>query len=93
MAYAIFNDSEKMSRTFPTKEEALKKADEAGLVETTNGRPALEDDLVIKPCPPDSDTKSDDELDWAMNQERPADDQNSGYLHSGDKKGFDSSSK
>jgi hypothetical protein len=85
--------NEKMSRTFPTEEEAIKKADEAGLVETNNDKQALEDDLIIKPCPPDSDTKSDDELDWAMNQARPADDQNSGYLHSGDKKGFDSSSK
>ena len=59
MDYAIFNDNEKMSRTFPTEEAAIKKADEAGLVETNNDKQALEDDLIIKPCPPDSDTKSD----------------------------------
>jgi hypothetical protein len=29
MAYAVFKDEEKISRTFPTREEALKKADEA----------------------------------------------------------------
>ncbi|MFK4383837.1 hypothetical protein [Bradyrhizobium sp. USDA 223] len=33
MAYALLKDGEKMSRTFPTNEEALEKADEAGLVE------------------------------------------------------------
>jgi hypothetical protein len=92
MAYAIFNDNEKMSRTFPTEEEAIRKADEAGLVETNNDKQALEDDLIIMPCPPDTETKSDDELDWAMNQERPADEQSS-YLHSEDKKDFDSSSR
>jgi hypothetical protein len=27
MAYAVFKDEEKLSRTFPTKEETLKKAD------------------------------------------------------------------
>jgi hypothetical protein len=33
MAYARFKDEEKLSRTFSTKEETLKKADDAGLVE------------------------------------------------------------
>jgi len=68
MAYAVFRDDDKMGRTFSTREEALEKADEAGLVETTDGESVLEDDLVIKPCPPDNDTRSNDELDWAMNQ-------------------------
>jgi hypothetical protein len=79
MVYAIFNDNEKMSHSFPTEEEAIKKADEAGLVETNNDKQALEDDLISKPCPPDTDTKSDEELDWAMNQERPADEHSSEY--------------
>jgi len=65
MPYAIFKDDEKLSRTFPTKEETLKKADEAGLVDTAKGRPVLEDNLTIKPCAPDPDRKGDEDLDWA----------------------------
>jgi hypothetical protein len=52
------------SRSFPTQEEALKKADEAGLVDTTEGKPVLENDLTIKPCAPDTEPKSDEDLDW-----------------------------
>jgi hypothetical protein len=37
MAFAVFRDNEKLSRTFPTSEETLKKADEAGLVDQTQG--------------------------------------------------------
>jgi hypothetical protein len=70
MAYAVFKDEEKISRTFPTREEALKKADEAGLVDRGNGEPSLEDNLTIKPCAPDIDNKNDDDLDWAMEQDR-----------------------
>jgi len=29
MAYALFKDGEKVSRTFPTREETLEKADDA----------------------------------------------------------------
>jgi hypothetical protein len=39
MAYAVFKDDQKLSRTFPTEKEALKKADEAGLVDNTEGTP------------------------------------------------------
>ncbi|WP_245313340.1 hypothetical protein [Bradyrhizobium sp.] len=53
MAYTLFKDDEKLSRTFSTKEEALKKADDAGLVESGRAQPRLEDDLKIKPCSPD----------------------------------------
>lgn len=48
MAYAIFKDDEKLSRTFPTKEETLAKAREAGPVDTVKGKPVLEDNLTIK---------------------------------------------
>ena len=67
MAYALFRDNAKLSRTFPTREEALKKADEAGLVDNTEGKPALEDDLTVKPCAPDPERKSDEDLDWTPN--------------------------
>jgi hypothetical protein len=46
MAYAVFKDDQKLSRTFPTEKEALKKADEAGLVDNTEGTPVLENDLT-----------------------------------------------
>jgi hypothetical protein len=65
MPYAIFKDDEKLSRTFPTMEETLKKADQAGLVDTANGKPVLEDNLTIKPCAPDPERKGDEDLDWA----------------------------
>ena len=64
MAYAVFKGEEKLSRTFPTKEEALRKADEAGLVEKTDGEPVLEQGLEIQPCPADPDRKTDEDLDW-----------------------------
>ncbi|GGI24544.1 hypothetical protein [Bradyrhizobium guangdongense] len=64
MAYALFKDEEKLSRTFPTKEEALEKAEQAGLVEHTEDQPMLEDDLEIKPCAPDPKPHDDADLDW-----------------------------
>jgi hypothetical protein len=69
MAYAVFKDEPQLS----TSEEALKKADEAGLVDAGTGMPALEDDLSIKPCAPDIDNNSDDDLDWSMEPDRSAD--------------------
>lgn len=70
MAYALFKDEEKLSRTCSTKEEMLKKAEQAGLVEEREGQPVLEDDLKIKPCAPDAELRSDEDLDWTP--ERPA---------------------
>jgi hypothetical protein len=68
MAFAVFTDDEKLSRTFPTKEEALKKADEAGLVDRSKGEPVLENDLTVKPCPADPEQKNDEDLDWSPQQ-------------------------
>ena len=45
MAYAVFKDVQKLSRTFATREETVKKADEADLVETVAGKPVLEDNF------------------------------------------------
>ncbi|MDA9545687.1 hypothetical protein ACM43_14930 [Bradyrhizobium sp. CCBAU 45321] len=64
MAYALFKDGDKMSRTFPTKEEALEKADEAGLVEHAEGEVVLEDELKVRPCPADPEPRDDADLDW-----------------------------
>jgi len=71
MAYALFKDGEKLSRTFSTKEETLKKAEDAGLVESGGGQPRLEDDLKIKPCSPDPEPRSEDDLDWTPETRRP----------------------
>jgi hypothetical protein len=64
MAYALFKDGEKLSRTFSTEEETLEKADQAGLVEHREAPPVLEDDLKIKPCPADVEPHDDADLDW-----------------------------
>jgi hypothetical protein len=71
MPYAVFEDDQKLSRAFPTEQETLRKADEAGLVvEESNGKPVLDSDLAIKPCSSDPEVGSDDELDWPV--EKPA---------------------
>jgi hypothetical protein len=67
MPYAVFDDDLKLSRAFPSKPEALRKAGEAGLVENdAHGKPVLENELTIKPCSPDRETRSNDELDWSL---------------------------
>jgi hypothetical protein len=69
MPFALFDRDQKLSRAFPSKREALQKADEAGLVVTDiNGKPVLENELTIKPCPPDEETGSNDELDWSLEE-------------------------
>jgi hypothetical protein len=73
MAYAVFRDDQKLSRTFPTREETVKKADEAGLVDTVDGKPVLEDNLTIRPCAPDPGHTDDQDLDWAPDRPRPVD--------------------
>ena len=43
MPYAVFDNDLKLSRAFPSKPEALRKADEAGLVENSpDGKPVLQ---------------------------------------------------
>jgi len=64
MAYAVFKDGEKLSRTFSTKEETLEKADQAGLVEHGDGQRVLEDGLKVKPCPADPEPQDEADLDW-----------------------------
>jgi len=68
MAFAVFTGNEKISRTFPTKEETLKKADEAGLVEMIGGELLLQDDLSVRPCPADPEPKNEEDLDWSPKQ-------------------------
>jgi hypothetical protein len=53
-----------LSRTFPTKEETLEKAERAGLVEHSNDQRLLEDQSKIKPCPADPKPHDDADIDW-----------------------------
>jgi hypothetical protein len=70
MPYTIFEDEQKLSRSFPTKQDALRKADQAGLVEVdSQGKPVLEDSLSIKRCLPDLEAGSDADLDWSLEKE------------------------
>lgn len=48
----------------------MKKADEAGLVESSEGEPVLEEDLKIKSCLPDPEPHSDEDLDWTPESRR-----------------------
>jgi hypothetical protein len=51
MPYALFENDDQLSRAFATEAEVWQHADDAGLVSDDNGKPALEDNYVIKPCP------------------------------------------
>jgi hypothetical protein len=71
MPYAVFEDDEKLSRAFPTEKEALRKADEAGLVvDESNGKLVLDSGLAIRSCSSDLKAGIGDELDWPV--EKPA---------------------
>jgi hypothetical protein len=40
------------------------------VIDESDGKPVLDSDLAIKPCSPDPEAGSDDELDWPV--EKPA---------------------
>jgi hypothetical protein len=50
MPYALFDDDQQLSKQFPTKDDAWKHADEAGLVDVVDGKTVLEDGYTIQPC-------------------------------------------
>ena len=54
MSYALFEDEEKLTRSFPSRQEVWNAAERAGLVVPgPNGKMVLEDHFEIKPCEPD----------------------------------------
>jgi hypothetical protein len=56
MSYALFEDDEKLTRSFQTQQEVWNAAERAGLiVPGPDGKMALEDHFEIKPCEPDPD--------------------------------------
>ncbi len=54
MSYALFEENEKLTRSFPTRQEVWNAAERAGLVVPgPDGKMQLEDHFEIKPCEPD----------------------------------------
>jgi hypothetical protein len=43
------------------------------VVEESDGKPVLDNDLVIKSCSPDPEVGNDDELDWTVKKLAPKD--------------------
>ncbi len=51
MAYAVFEDDERLTGIFATEQEAWDAADRAGLVDTApDGKKVLDDNLKIRFC-------------------------------------------
>ena len=65
MPYALFENDDKLSRSFPTRNEVWEHADIAGLVTDDNGKPTLDDHYTIKPCPADPEPEQDVD-DWQL---------------------------
>ena len=65
MPYALFEDDERLTRSFATKQEALAAAERAGLVKTRpNGEKILENYFRIKPCESSPDEVTDPGSDF-----------------------------
>jgi hypothetical protein len=71
MPYALFENDDQLSRSFATEAEAWKHADDAGLVADNNGKPALEDNYVIKPCPENPVEKTTGDKSYGENWQLP----------------------
>jgi hypothetical protein len=51
MPFALFEDGERVTRIFPTRDEAWEAAERADLVETgPHGEKFLDNNLEIRPC-------------------------------------------
>jgi len=68
MPYALFEHGEKLSRALPTEEDVWRHAEEAGLVDISNGKEVLEDHYVIQACPADQEIMSPDPA-WQLPKE------------------------
>ena len=67
MPYAVFEDDERLTRTFATEQEAWDAAESAGLVETAaDGTRVLEDHLNIRFCPGEVEESSDADADFRI---------------------------
>jgi hypothetical protein len=67
MAYAIFENQERLTRIFASEQDAWKAAERAGLVEIgSDGKKALEDDMEIRFCNGEPEDGDDAELDFII---------------------------
>lgn len=67
MPYAVFEDDERLTRTFATEQEAWDAAEGAGLVETAaDGTRVLEDHLNIRFCPGEEEEGGDAGTDFGI---------------------------
>jgi hypothetical protein len=65
MPYALFEDDERLTRSFPTRQEVWKAAERAGLVVLgADGELILDDHFEIKPCEADPDEAADPGSDF-----------------------------
>ena len=68
MPYALFEGDEKLTRSFPTREEVWRAAERAGLlVPGADGEMVLDDHFEIKPCEADRNEVSDPGSDFIFN--------------------------
>jgi hypothetical protein len=67
MPYALFEDDERLTRSFATEQEVWAAAERAGLVETrADGKKVLEDNFKIKFCESSPDEISDPDSDFTF---------------------------
>jgi hypothetical protein len=65
MSYALFEDDEKLTRSFPSRQQVWAAAERAGLVvPDADGKMVLDDHFEIKPCEPDPDEVADPGSDF-----------------------------
>ena len=65
MPYALFEENERLTRSFATEQEVWAAAERAGLVETrADGEKALEDNFKIKFCESSPDEVNDPDSDF-----------------------------
>jgi hypothetical protein len=65
MPYALFEDDERLTRSFATEQEVWAAAERAGLVETrTDGKKILEDNFKVRPCESSPDEVTDPGSDF-----------------------------
>ncbi|WP_407176128.1 hypothetical protein [Bradyrhizobium sp. STM 3562] len=67
MPYALYEENERLTRSFPTEQEVWAAAERAGLVETRpSGEKVLDGNLKIKFCESSPDEVSDPDSDFTF---------------------------
>ncbi len=67
MPYALFEQNERLTRSFPTQQDVWNAAEDAGLVVTgPDGVKILDDNYEIKPCEETTDEVIDPDSDFIL---------------------------